>query len=159
MSDPFFDALTHHRAGRLDQAAALYRAILAQQPDHADAMNLLGVIAHQRNDDLQAVELLQKAIQIRPNRPPYYVNLSTALRGLKRYAEAVEYGQAALKVQPDLPEAYLSLGLAHQGAGNWAEAEAAFRWVAENRRFDSRGPQALANCLREQGRADEAAVV
>lgn len=157
MSDPFSEALVHHRTGRLDQAANLYRQILAADPAHADSLNLLGVIAHQRNDNQQAVDLIQKAIQIRPDRAAYYVNLSAALRGLKRFGEAIETCRAALKVQTDLPEAYLGLGLALQGAGRWAEAEQAFRWITENRRFDSRGPQALANCLREQGRTDEAA--
>ena len=45
-------ALQHHQAGRCREAEQLYRQILAQQPDHVDAMHMLGVIAHQlgRND-------------------------------------------------------------------------------------------------------------
>src|SRR5258708_6993055 len=159
MTDPFSEALAHHRAGRLDQAAALYRAVLAAQPDHADSLNLLGVIAQQRGDNAQAAELIQKAIHVRTDRPAYYVNLATALRGLKRYDEAIACCEAALTVQADLPEAYLNLGLAHQGAGRPVEAEAAFRWVMDKRPADSRGPQTLANLLREQGRTDEAAAL
>lgn len=30
-------ALSHHHAGRLAEAEAIYRAVLAQVPDHADA--------------------------------------------------------------------------------------------------------------------------
>src|SRR5258708_8441602 len=104
MSDTFSEALAHHRAGRYDQAAALYRAILAAHPNHADSLNLLGVIAQQRGDNAQAVQLIQKAVQIRADRPAYYVNLATALRGLKRYEEAIACCHTAVQVQPDLPE-------------------------------------------------------
>ena len=45
-------ALAHHRAGQLQQAEAIYRQILRSQPDHPDALHLLGVVALQagRND-------------------------------------------------------------------------------------------------------------
>ena len=40
-------ALGHHQAGRAGQAEAIYRQILAQQPNHARALHLLGVLAAQ----------------------------------------------------------------------------------------------------------------
>ena len=40
----FSAALAHHEAGRLDQAQALYRDILADDPDHAESLHLLGLI-------------------------------------------------------------------------------------------------------------------
>jgi tetratricopeptide (TPR) repeat protein len=43
----FAAAVAHHQAGRLPQAEACYRQVLAAQPDHADALQLMGVIAHQ----------------------------------------------------------------------------------------------------------------
>ena len=41
-------AVEHHRAGRLDQAEALYRKVIAIQPNEADALHLLGMLAHQQ---------------------------------------------------------------------------------------------------------------
>jgi Flp pilus assembly protein TadD len=38
---------TLHQAGRLAEAEALYRRVLADQPNHADTLNLLGALAHQ----------------------------------------------------------------------------------------------------------------
>ena len=48
----FEAAFHHHQSGRLAEAEALYRQILALEPRHAEALHLLGVIAHQtgRND-------------------------------------------------------------------------------------------------------------
>src|ERR1700733_6783523 len=37
-----------HQAGNLPQAEQLYQQILERDPRHADALHLLGVIAHQR---------------------------------------------------------------------------------------------------------------
>jgi len=42
----FADALRMHRAGRLNEALALYRRVLERDPHHADSMHRLGEIAH-----------------------------------------------------------------------------------------------------------------
>ena len=45
--DVLHAAATHHQAGRLAQAEALYRAVLARHPDNRDANHNLGVLAMQ----------------------------------------------------------------------------------------------------------------
>ena len=82
MADAFSEALAHHKAGRLEQAVALYRQVLAEKPNHADSWNLLGVVAHQKGDDALAAELGERAVQIDATRPAYFVNLATSYRGL-----------------------------------------------------------------------------
>ena len=47
VAQAFAAAVQHHQAGRLAQAEQFYRAILANQPNHPDALHLLGVIANQ----------------------------------------------------------------------------------------------------------------
>ena len=42
-------AVKHHEAERFDEAETLYRQILAIDPNHADAMHLLGLIAARSN--------------------------------------------------------------------------------------------------------------
>ena len=48
-------AIRHHQVGRLQAAEQIYREILAEQPDHADAIHLLGVLAHQAGQHAVAV--------------------------------------------------------------------------------------------------------
>ena len=43
----FATAVQHHRAGRLHDAEALYRRILATDSNHPDSLHMLGVLAHQ----------------------------------------------------------------------------------------------------------------
>ena len=40
-------ALAHHRAGRVEAAATLYKRVLSQSPGHADALHLFGVLRAQ----------------------------------------------------------------------------------------------------------------
>ena len=47
ISEALAIAVQHHQAGRLQAAEQIYRQILAVEPNHADAIHLLGVIAHQ----------------------------------------------------------------------------------------------------------------
>jgi Flp pilus assembly protein TadD len=49
--------LQHHQAGRLAEAEACYRRVLAAHPDHADPLHLLGIIAGQTGRHDLAVEL------------------------------------------------------------------------------------------------------
>ena len=39
------NGLAHHQAGRLQKAEAIYQSILQNQPQHPDALHLLGLIA------------------------------------------------------------------------------------------------------------------
>ena len=48
MPQDFDAAVRLHRQGQLDQAELIYRHILDETPRHADALHLLGVVAHQR---------------------------------------------------------------------------------------------------------------
>jgi protein O-GlcNAc transferase len=44
------EAFAQHQAGPWAEAASIYRKILAVQPDHADSLHLLGVIAYERGE-------------------------------------------------------------------------------------------------------------
>ena len=72
-------ALALHRAGRMEQAHALYRQILADEPDNADAMNLLGILLDQTGQALAAIDMLRRAVAAQPRSPHFYVSLSAAL--------------------------------------------------------------------------------
>jgi tetratricopeptide (TPR) repeat protein len=156
MTDIFPQAVALHRAGRLDEAESLYRNIINSAPDHADSLNLLGVLALQRGDPAQSMELIRRAVAILPDRPTYYCNLASALRALGRYDESAEASRNALSLAPDQREAYLNLGLAHQGARRWSEAAREFKVFSERWPDDPRGLQSLGDCYREEGRISEA---
>ena len=58
-------ALAQHQAGQLQAASNLYQQILNSDPNHAEALHLLGVIAIQTSRPQDAIELIERAVSIR----------------------------------------------------------------------------------------------
>ena len=84
-----------HQQGNLTEAQVMYEQILVIQPDHFDALQLLGVLFAQVKKYPQAVELLSKALEINPNHAGANNNKGNALKELKRFDEALaSYDQA-----------------------------------------------------------------
>jgi hypothetical protein len=99
--------LAHHHAGRLAEAEAVYRRILAREPGNRDALHLLGVIASQVGRHDVAAELIRQAIDNLPNDRintslgEAHNNLGRALMELNRLEEAVNSFNAAIRCAPE----------------------------------------------------------
>ena len=59
-------ALEHHQAGRLQEAEAAYRDILAQDPEHVRALHLLGTICLQTGRYDEATVIIRRALELEP---------------------------------------------------------------------------------------------
>ena len=156
MADTLQIALQHHQHGRLEEAARLYQAILADQPRHVEALHLLGVVAHQNGDHAHAVLLIGRAVAGDPNNAIYHANLAEAYRMLGQLDRAVASCEVALGLRPHYPEVANNLGLALLGQGKTDEAIARF---AEALRFKPDFAMAcnnLGNALRQRGDLQEA---
>jgi tetratricopeptide (TPR) repeat protein len=149
-------ALRQHQAGQLAEAEALYRQILAVDPRHADALHLLGVIAHQVAKHELAVELIGQALALNGTAAQYHNHLGDALRALKRLPAAVESYRRALDLDPTLAAAHLSLGAIAYGAADFAAAAASYRSAAAFAPGNAEAHANLANALFQQGLSAEA---
>ncbi len=103
------DAVVHHRAGRLDQAEALYRRVRAALPNHFDAVHLSGIVALQQGRAAEAVELLSRAHRLSPKNAPCAVRLGLALTTSGRATEAEPPLRAAVALDPKSAEAWDAL--------------------------------------------------
>jgi protein O-GlcNAc transferase len=61
----FDNALLYHQTGRLAEAERLYREILTSEPEHAESLHFLGVLAYQVGRYEVAIELIGRATRIR----------------------------------------------------------------------------------------------
>ena len=156
MQDVLTTAIEMHQGGRLGEAATLYQKVLAQEKENAVALHLLGVLHHQQGDHARAVELIGRAVALRPNVPAFHANLAEAYRALGQLERAAGCCRAALGLWPDYPEALCNLGLALQGLGKKAEAVEQFRRALELRPEFATAHNNLGIVLRELGRLDEA---
>ena len=149
-------AIHHHQAGRLAQAAQLYREIIARDPQHADALRLLGVVAHQSGKQELAVDLLEQAIAANPRIAEYHNDLGLALHALGRFERAMGAFQAALGLKPDLAEAHYNLANALKAGGRIDDAIATYQVALQ---LKPRYPEALnnlGNALKDRQQFDQA---
>jgi predicted O-linked N-acetylglucosamine transferase (SPINDLY family) len=107
-------AVQHHQSGRLREAESLYRQVLAQYPNHADALHLLGVIALQSSQYPAAADLIARAIALRPTEAPYHNNQGNAWMSLGKLDAAAASFRQALALRPSYAEAHYNLGLVFQ---------------------------------------------
>lgn len=98
--------LAHHRAGRLDQAAALYRRVVGAMPRHFDATLLMGTLVLQQGRPREAVEWLTRAHQLDPRSPMAALRLGRALMAVSQPGRAETAFRTAVALKPDLAEAW-----------------------------------------------------
>ncbi len=125
--DELNSAIQFHRAGELEQAESLYRAVLQREPHNANALHLLGVIAQQCHRLDIALALLNEAVKHAPRFADAHNNLGMVHHDLGHHAEAITHYQTAIDLNPRLPEAYTNLGGIFHESGNLALALANYR--------------------------------
>ena len=150
-------ALAYHHAGRLAEAAAIYRKVLDQTPDHPDALHLLGMVMFQQGDSSGAIALLTRALAQNGEAAAYHHDLGDVLRGQERFDEAIASYRKALALDPDFHASHVNLAALLQQRGAHAEAvehyDRALALVPDGADLHYNA----GNALREQGDLDAAA--
>jgi predicted O-linked N-acetylglucosamine transferase (SPINDLY family) len=156
LAQTFEQALTHHRAGDLRQAESLYRQLLQIDPGHADALHLLGVIAHQVGNNNLAVEYIRQALRLFPEFPEAASNLGMILMELRKPAEAEACYRHVLRLKPDDAAAGNNLGHSLQEQGKFEEAAVNYRQALRLQPDYAEANYNLGNTLARLGQFEEA---
>jgi tetratricopeptide (TPR) repeat protein len=149
-------AVKHHQAGELQHAGRIYEEILRTDSDHAVALHLFGVVAHQVGQHQLAVERIGRAISLRPGAVAFHSNLGAAYVALGKLSEGASSFQRALQIQPDLAAAHNNLGSVLRTQGRLDEAEACFRRALEIEPDYVDAHSNLGGALGDQRRLEEA---
>lgn len=115
------------RAGMLDKAGKSCRKILAKRPQHAHALHLMGLIAHQEGDPTAAVEWHRKAVAAKPDFADAHNSLGAALFASKHLDESIEFFRRAVAIRPDYSWALGNLGNALKDSGMVKESISIYR--------------------------------
>lgn len=109
--------LQRHQAGDLAGAEQLYRQILAAEPEHVNALHLLGLVALATGRLAMAAELIARALRANPAFAEAHSNLAIVLQQQGKLADAVAHWREAARLKPDFAAAhnYLAIGLMQQG--------------------------------------------
>jgi Flp pilus assembly protein TadD len=149
-------AVRHHQAGQLAEAEQIYRQVLTQAPEHADAWRLLGALVGQTGHPDSAVQMLSRAVQLRPDDAEAHSNLGNFLRELGRLDEAIAACRRAIELRPDIAEAHNNLGNALNDHKLLDEAIAAYQRAIQLRPDYAEACGNLGLALTVAGRFQEA---
>lgn len=123
-----------HRAGRLDEAAALYRKALPLIPLseknislRAAIYNNLGAVLRSLADREGAIESFTQAIALLRDYPEAHLNLGVVLMEQQEYGRAVDSFARTLELRPACPEGYNNMGAALRKLHDYVGAERAYK--------------------------------
>jgi predicted TPR repeat methyltransferase len=139
-------------------AGDIYRSILDVAPDWPDAVHYSGVLAHQQGRSELAVALIERSLQLEPDRADWHSNLAIVLRDRLELDKAITACQGAIALDPNHANAYNNLGVLLRAQGRPVEAEAAYRAAIRARPDHSDAFTNLGILLTDQKRTQEAAV-
>lgn len=147
----FETAFTLHRNGDLPAAETFYRQLLADEPRHAPALHLLGLLCQQTGRHQQAVTLIQQALAITPDEPDYLNNLGAALRASGQPDQAVACYRRALAIAPQDLDLQHNLGNAYLELQAFTDAAHCYRTVLAAWPGNETARAALVHALQAQG--------
>jgi tetratricopeptide (TPR) repeat protein len=113
------EATRLHETGRLDEAARVYRAALAQTPQHPAIMHNLGAIAASQGDYKAAIGCFDAALALRPSYIAAHLHRAMAQQALGNSPEAIKSYGFVCQLDPAHYGAHRALG---------------FLWLAEGQR-------------------------
>ncbi len=123
-------AVAAHRAGRLAEAEAAYRAILQEDPRNVDAQHLLGVTLYQSGRPAEAIDVVRRVLAMKPKAAPIHNTMGLAYQATGDVATAEWSFRQALVFNPDYAEALVNLGNLLREKGGKPEALDCYRKAA-----------------------------
>jgi len=150
-------AKVQHRSGRFQDAAELYRQVLAADPSQVEAQYLLGAACHALGLTNEAIARLNGALRQRPDLAEVHHHLGVVLAESRQPEEAEQSIRRALELKPLMVEAHHDLGVLLMEQNRAQEAAAAFRRVVELKPHDPIAHSDLGAALQRLGDLDAAA--
>ena len=110
------------RQGKLQEAAAEYKALLAAHPDYVEALANFGAVLARLGRYEEAVAAYESALRLRPDLAPILLNLGIAHHRAGNFEKAVEVLTQLLAKAPDTLQARQLLGISLVELGRDGEA-------------------------------------
>jgi tetratricopeptide (TPR) repeat protein len=147
--------LRHLRAEQYLDAQICCQQALATDSNHADSLNLMGMLSLQAKQYDHAVEWVARALRQDP-KPEYLVTLGSALQNQGRLEEALKAFDKAVQLKPDVAELWKNLGNVLVALERPAEALLSFQHILtlNPRHWEAANKSAL--LLHQLGRLEEA---
>lgn len=149
-------AIVYQQEGKLREAAALCRQVLARDPDHAEALSVLGILSCQLGRKDLGMGFAGRAVQLQPNVAAYQHNYAETWLAMGETEQAIAAYRRAVDLAPGRPEPWAGLGVALHRRGFWRESASALRRAIDAGAVQPDTYVALAQSLLRCGQLDEA---
>ena len=149
-------ALVEYRLGKYSHALQAINDFETRQKLSGEFQNLQGWILNKMGRWEHAQRSLEKAIELEPDNPDHYLDLSTALRNAGDIEKAMQVVLQGLQQCTERERLELQLGLLYQKMGKSGEAEKRFRAVLDRTPSNRSAYLALANLMASTERQAEA---
>jgi tetratricopeptide (TPR) repeat protein len=128
VAELYNQAVRCHQSGNLRQAEPLYRQVLAADPAHAAAHQMLGLLAYQAGHAQPGIALLRQAVALDPRNADCHFNLGLVFMQEADYVQAIDCFRRAHEINPQhanaqkqLADAYSHRGIELWNKGQFAE--------------------------------------
>jgi tetratricopeptide (TPR) repeat protein/serine/threonine protein kinase len=139
-----------------DEAIACCHKILALNPRHAGAHNVLGLVLKKQGKLPEALAKFRKAVELNPDDVVVYRNLGNTLVALRKPDEALPYLRRAIQLKPKFAPAHDLLGTALNRVGKSTEAVASYQKAIALDPKEASAYANLASALDDLGKLEEA---
>jgi len=149
-------AVRSFQTGQHKRASGLCQIILCSNPEHTEALTLLGIITAMAGELAEAIRLFRRAVDIQPDNAALNKNLARTLMSAGKGEEGTKYYSKVVSLLPGDGDAHYDFACACQRTGNPAAAESHFRRALS---INPRHIPALTNLgslLRGQARHEQA---
>lgn len=146
----------HHTAGHLAEARESYLRVVESDPDHPDALHLLGVIAQQLGKNDEAVILISRALSSKPDFAEALNSLGAAFNNLGKLDEAVAALARATAIKSDYAEAFSNLAATLQKMEKSDEAITCYQKAIAIKGDFATAQSNLGNLYKDSGHLEQA---
>lgn len=149
-------AIALHQGGSLEEAEKVYLGVLEADQNNVDALHYLGVMRHQQGLSLWAINLVRRAIELRPDYVDALNNLGNIYLHLGGLANAAKAYKIALASRPGHPQATRNLAIVLRKLKRFEETVGEHQRAIEQEPGNVQNFYALVTLYREMGLDDEA---
>jgi tetratricopeptide (TPR) repeat protein/serine/threonine protein kinase len=142
--------------GNHEDAVALTSAATEAAPQSWHVWATHGMSLYQAGQAADALQAIERSLELQPDRPAAYHNLAHISLSLRRYEDAQKHAEKALELEPRFHRAWLLLAYAHEDRSQFDEALAAADHAIEIAPQDGVAHATRARVLLRLGRLDEA---
>ncbi len=100
----------------------ILKQLLKCDPEHAKALQLLGLAKHRQGQNAEAIEIIQTVLDIDPTNADNWNNLGLAYGGLENYEKSIECIKKAIDFNPKQFLFYNNLALQYRASKNYDDA-------------------------------------